>query len=190
MPATIQSVLAARIDRLSPADKSVLNAAAIIGSTFDLDVLHAVLPDAADRNLEALITAELIDRVQLPSAPRYAFRHPLVRAVAYESQLAATRAAGHRRLAAVIAMREPSAVEQNSALIAQHLEAAGQGREAYQWYMRSGEWLRPRDLVAARVSWERARVIADGLTAQHDEPLADCCSRSADVDSMAGRWVG
>ncbi len=44
VPATVQSALAARIDRLTIAEKSILNAAAVIGSTFDLDVLHALLP--------------------------------------------------------------------------------------------------------------------------------------------------
>ena len=87
----------------------------MIGSTFDLDVLHALLPAAESGHLAHLISAELIDQIQFLPEARYAFRHPLVRAVAYESQLTTTRAEGHRRLAAAIETRNPSAADENSA---------------------------------------------------------------------------
>lgn len=168
VPATIQSVIASRIDRLTVPDKSILNAAAVIGSSFDLDLLHAVLADTESGDLRNLVSAELIDQIQFLPKPRFAFRHPLVRAVAYESQLTATRADGHRRLAAAIEARNPSAVEENSALIAQHLEAAGELGSAYAWYMRSGHWLSHHDTKGSRDSWERARSIADRLPADQE----------------------
>jgi hypothetical protein len=83
----------------------------------------------------------------------YAFRHPLIRSVAYESQLKSDRAELHRRLAAAIEAREPESADQNAALIAEHLEAAGDLREAFDWYMRAGGWLTHRDIIAARASW-------------------------------------
>ena len=58
------------------------------------------------------------------------------------------------------------------ALIATHLEAAGELAEAYRWHMRAAEWLRPRDLPAARPEWESARRIADRLTDDHDDVIA------------------
>ena len=51
----------------------------------------------------------------------YAFRHPLIRAVAYESQLKSDRAELHRRLAAAIESGSPESADQNAALIAEHL---------------------------------------------------------------------
>jgi adenylate cyclase len=158
VPATVQSVIAARIYRLTVPEKSILNAAAVIGSSFDLDVLHAVLADTESGHLRNLVSAELIDQIQFLPEPRYAFRHPLVRAVSYESQLTATRADGHRRLAAAIEARNPSAVEQNSALIAQHLEAAGELGASYTWYMRSADWLRHRDMKGVLVDHVLAAV--------------------------------
>ena len=163
VPATVQSALAARIDRLTIPEKSILNAASVIGSTFDLDVLHALQPVAQSDHLRNLVAAELIDQIQFLPEPRYAFRHPLVRAVAYESQLTTTRADGHRRLAAAIEARNPSVADENSALIAHHLEAAGELAASYTRYMRSADWLTHRDINAARDSWERARAIADKL---------------------------
>jgi hypothetical protein len=87
----------------------------------------------------------------------------LIRAVAYESQLKSDRAQWHRRLAAAIQERAPGSVEENAALIAEHLESAGELHTAYGWHMRAGAWSTNRDLVAARVSWERAQRIADTL---------------------------
>ncbi len=171
VPATVQSVLAARIDRLAVPEKAILNAAAVIGSSFDLEILDALVPGAQPDHVRNLVSAELIDQIQLLPEPRYAFRHPLVRAVSYESQLSATRADGHARLAAAIEERNPAAVEENSALIAQHLEAAGELGAAYEWYMRSGEWLRDRDTKGARGSWERARAIADRLPADVEDVI-------------------
>ena len=166
VPPTVQAVLAARIDRLSHTEKSVLNAAAVIGSTFQLDVLESLRPGTAREEVRGLVAAELIDQTQLIPLPTYQFRHPLVRAVAYESQLSMTRADSHRRVADAIEARNPDAVEGNSALIAHHLEAAGDAADAYPWYMRSAEWLMHRDISAARDCWQRARVIADDMSAE------------------------
>ena len=59
-------------------------------------------------------------------------------------------------------------MEENAALIAEHVEAAGELHAAYGWHMRAAAWSTNRDLVAARLSWERARQIADALPA--DDP--------------------
>jgi adenylate cyclase len=163
VPATVQSVLAARVDRLPVQAKSILNAASVIGSQFDVDTLTALLPDMDAADLIQLVSAELIDQTQFVPRQRYCFRHPLVRKVAYESQLTATRAAAHTRLADAIATRDPDTVEENAALIATHLEAAGEAAQAYEWHMRAAEWMRLRDLAAARASWEHARGIAEHL---------------------------
>ena len=93
----------------------------------------------------------------------YAFRHPLIRAVAYESQLKSDRADVHRQLAATIESGSPESADQNAALIAEHLQAAGDNRAAYGWHMRAGAWSTHRDIGAANLSWERARQIADAL---------------------------
>ena len=167
VPPTVHSVVAARIDRLPPQAKSVLNAAAVIGSNFDLDVMQALLPDANREDLADLVSVELIDQTEFVPRDRYCFRHGLVRKVAYETQLTATRARAHRRLASAIQDLRPTAVEENAALIGTHLEAAGDLATAHAWHMRAAEWLETRDMVAARSSWERAREVADRLPAEH-----------------------
>ena len=121
---------------------------------------------------DELLGAELIDQVRFTPSAEYAFRHPLIRAVAYESQLKSDRALWHRRLAAAIQERAPGSVEENAALIAEHLEAAGELRAAYGWHMRAGAWSTNRDVDAARVSWERARRIADALPDDDPDQLS------------------
>ena len=169
VPNTVQSVIAARIDRLTPDEKSTLNAAAVIGSSFDIDVLRTLLPGVDTDRLDNLVTTELIDQIQFLPVPRYRFRHPLVQSVCYESQLRSIRASSHKRLAASIQERNDEAVEKNAALIAQHLEAAGELVSAYSWYMRSAAWLYKRDVGAARNSWQQARAIADRLPVQEGD---------------------
>ena len=109
---------------------------------------------------------ELIDQIRFTRRPEYVFHHPLIRTVAYESQLKSDRAELHRRVAAAIESRDPAAAEENAALIAEHLEAAGDLHAAYGWHMRAGTWATNRDIAAARLSWERAQKIADALPAE------------------------
>jgi adenylate cyclase len=111
----------------------------------------------------ALIEAELVDQVRFTARAEYAFHHPLIRTVAYESQLKSDRAELHRRLAAAIQAREPESADENAALIAGHLEAAGDLHAAFDWHMRAGAWSTNRDIAAAHTSWRRARQVADRL---------------------------
>ena len=165
VPATVQATIAARIDRLDPAAKRTLGAAAVIGLRFTPELLTAL---GVDPVVDALARVELVDQVRFTPSAEYAFRHPLIRAVAYESQLKSDRAELHRRVAAAIEAGEPESTDQNAALIAEHLEAAGDLHAAYGWHMRAGTWATNRDIAAARLNWERAQRIADALPA--DDP--------------------
>ena len=105
MPATVQAAIAARIDRLNTAAKRTLNAASVIGARFGAELLAAL---GIDPVFDELLRAELIDQVRFTPSAEYAFRHPLIRAVAYESQLKSDRAQWHRRLAAAIEEHDPA----------------------------------------------------------------------------------
>ena len=112
VPATLQATIAARIDRLDPKAKRTLGAAAVIGSRFNLDLLTVlgVEPVVAD-----LVAAEFVDQVRFTGQPEYVFHHPLIRSVAYESQLKSDRAELHRRLAAAIEARDPASADEKAA---------------------------------------------------------------------------
>jgi class 3 adenylate cyclase len=165
VPANVQATIAARIDRLDPAAKRTLSAAAVIGSRFDPGLLETL---GIEPTVEGLVVAELVDQITFTRDPEYVFHHPLIRTVAYEAQLRSDRAELHRRLAAVIEARSPASADENAALIAEHLEAAGELHAAYGWHMRAATWATNRDIGAAWLSWERARRLADALPA--DDP--------------------
>ncbi|MCV7382387.1 ATP-binding protein [Mycolicibacter longobardus] len=160
VPATVQATIASRIDRLDPAVKRTLQTAAVIGLRFDAAQLASLDGEA---QIAPLLAAELVDQVRFSPQAEYAFHHPLIRIVAYESQLKSQRATLHRRLASAIEQSHPDALDENAAMIAEHLEAADDLHAAFGWHMRAGAWAQHRDIRAARVSWERARAVADRL---------------------------
>jgi class 3 adenylate cyclase len=165
VPATVEAAIGARIDRLEPEAKQTLNAAAVIGLRFTPELVAAL---GAMPVVDELVRVELVDQVRFIPSAEYAFRHPLIRAVAYESQLKSDRAQLHHRLAAAIEQQDPGSADENAALIAEHLDAAGNLHAAYDWHMRAATWVTNRDIAAARQSWERAQAIADALPA--DDP--------------------
>jgi adenylate cyclase len=160
VPTTLHATIGARIDRLDSVAKRTLNAAAVIGSRFDADLLAPLVDDP---DVASLIAAELIDQVGFGPRPVYAFRHPLIRTVANESQLKSDRAQLHRRLASLIEDRDRGSADANAALIAEHFEAAGDLHATFNWHMRAGAWLNNRDNTAAARSWRRAQQVADRL---------------------------
>ena len=169
VPATLQATIAARIDRLDPKAKRTLSAAAVVGSRFGLDLLTelGVEPVVAD-----LVTAQLIDQVRFTRQAEYVFHHPLIRAVAYESQLKSDRAQMHLRVAVAIEARDPASVDEYAALIAEHLESAGDRHAAYAWHMRAATWATTRDIAGAYLGWERASRVADALPADDPDRLS------------------
>jgi adenylate cyclase len=187
VPATLQATIAARIDRLDPKAKRTLSAAAVIGSRFNLNLLTQLGVEPA---VDELVAAQFIDQVRFTCQLEYVFHHPLIRAVAYESQLKSDRAQLHRRLAAAIQERDPDSLDENAALIAEHLEAAGELREAFGWHMRAGTWLTFRDLRAARMSWQRARGAADRLPVDEPDRTAARVAPRALLCASSWRAVG
>jgi adenylate cyclase len=185
VPPTLQATIGSRIDRLNPVAKHTLNAAAVIGSRFDIDLLAELVDDA---DVAALIEAELVDQVRFTPKAQYAFRHPLIHTVAYESQLKSDRAKLHRRLAAAIEAR--GSVDENAALIAEHAEAAGDLPAAFTWHMRAGTWAINRDIVAARTSWRRAQQVADRLPENQPDRMSSRIAPRTFLCATASRQGG
>jgi tetratricopeptide (TPR) repeat protein len=101
VPATVQAVLAARIDRLRPADKTLLQTASVIGKDVPLALLRAMV-ELTESELHAAIGrlqgAEFLYEVSLFPDPEYTFKHALTHEVAYGSLLQDRRRALHARV--------------------------------------------------------------------------------------------
>jgi class 3 adenylate cyclase/tetratricopeptide (TPR) repeat protein len=174
VPASVQAVLAARIDRLSPRDKSVLQAAAVIGKDFPGPVLERVLdlgPAELEEALRDLVAGEFVYEQELYPEALYAFKHPLTQEVAYGSQLGERRGTVHAAVARAIAARYPEQLEERAALLAQHWEAAGETLEAARWHTRAASWSGSGDPTQALRHWRRVRELADALP-ESDEATA------------------
>ena len=101
VPATVQAVLAARIDRLPPEEKRLLQTAAVIGTEVPLPLLQAIaeLPEEAlHRGLAHLQAAEFLYETRLFPEHEYTFKHALTHEVAYGSLLQERRRVLHARI--------------------------------------------------------------------------------------------
>ncbi len=101
VPATVQVMLAARIDRLLPEDKRLLQVAAVIGKDVPFALLQAVaeLPDdALRRGLDHLQDAEFVYETRMFPDPEYAFKHALTHEVSYGGLLQDRRRDLHARI--------------------------------------------------------------------------------------------
>ena len=98
VPDTIQGVLMARIDRLPPASKQVLQAASILGREVSLRLLQAIweAPDVLESHIQELQRLELLYARYTKGEPFYAFKHALTQQVIYNSMLRDHREALHR----------------------------------------------------------------------------------------------
>jgi class 3 adenylate cyclase len=114
VPATVQAVLAARIDRLPPEEKRLLQAAAVIGTEVSLTLMEAIaeLPEAAlYRGLAHLQAAEFLYETRLFPERAHTFKHALTQQVAYQSLLTSTRQRYHAQLARELEARFPETME-------------------------------------------------------------------------------
>ena len=101
VPATVQAVLAARIDRLPAEEKRLLQTAAVLGTEVPLPLLHAIadVPEAVlQRHLTALQSAEFLYETRLFPEHEYTFKHALTHEVAYGSLLLERRRVLHARI--------------------------------------------------------------------------------------------
>ncbi|CAG4888960.1 adenylate/guanylate cyclase domain-containing protein [Paraburkholderia saeva] len=116
VPATIQSLVLARMDRLAPLDRQAFQAAAVIGQRFDLALLRSLI-DTPDYECHGLVANALV----LPEGDDYLFAHALIQEAAYSTSLRARRRELHQRAAEWFATSDPI-------LHAQHLDRAGDDR--------------------------------------------------------------
>jgi tetratricopeptide (TPR) repeat protein len=166
IPANVQAVLAARIDRLAEREKRVLQTASVIGKKFSEPILKRVA-DLGDEELSAalhaLTSAEFLYQEALYPEAEHAFRHPLTQEVAYRSQLTERRARVHAGIARAIEEVESGRLGERAALLAYHWEHAGDAGEAAKWHRRAAEWVGLNNSAEALRHWQSVRQLLDTL---------------------------
>ena len=129
LPPTISALLAARLDRLEPAERRAIETASVIGGTFSLDAVGALTASGAGdvgTNLRALVRKELVRPAAgvQPAGELYQFRHTLIRDAAYEAIPKQLRSALHERHADWLQRWAGTRVEEYEEILGYHLEQA------------------------------------------------------------------
>jgi class 3 adenylate cyclase/tetratricopeptide (TPR) repeat protein len=131
VPPTLQALLAARLDQLETAERSVLERGAVEGEIFHRGAVQALAPAEMQvtPRLAALVRKGLIrpDQTQLAGQDAFRFRHLLIRDAAYEALPKAVRADLHQRFAAWLEEQSSELIELDE-LLGYHLERAHQYR--------------------------------------------------------------
>jgi class 3 adenylate cyclase/DNA-binding SARP family transcriptional activator/tetratricopeptide (TPR) repeat protein len=163
IPASVQALLAARIDRLADNEKAVLQCAAVIGREFSAPVLRRVTGLAEQQlaaTLNALAWTELLYQRELYPEAQYAFKHPLTQEVAYQSQLRDRRANTHADAARALEALHPDKQDELAAVISNHWEQAREPLRAARWEARAAAWAGRSHAVDALHHLRRVRALA------------------------------
>ncbi len=142
IPATAQSILAARIDRLAPEDKRLLQAAAVIGKDVPFSLLQAIAEEPEEvlrRGLGNLQAAEFLYETRLFPDLEYTFRHALTQQVAYESLLAARRQALHGAVGCALEALYADRLDEAYDRLAYHYSKTDNAQKAVEYLTRFAE---------------------------------------------------
>lgn len=185
VPVTVQAILAARIDRLDPSSKQLLQVASVVGKKLSVRALGltaGIELDQIDQALCELIEAGFLYEAELYPQRVLAFRHPLTREVAYGTQLADGRAATHAAAARATIELERDRLDELAALVGHHLAEGGETLEAARWYARAGHWAghsQPRDALRL---WQRVTALADELEEDEETIALSLLSRTLQLE--------
>jgi class 3 adenylate cyclase/tetratricopeptide (TPR) repeat protein len=128
LPPTISALLAARLDRLEPAEREAIQLASVIGGAFSIDAVEALRTTEMDVDVQvrSLVRKELLrpERAAEPSADLYRFRHILIRDAAYEAIPKQLRSDLHERFADWLQTWAGTRVEEYEEILGYHLEEA------------------------------------------------------------------
>jgi class 3 adenylate cyclase/tetratricopeptide (TPR) repeat protein len=141
IPVTVQAILAARIDRLAPEQKDLLETVAVIGKDFRLGLVGKVVArpfEELERTLAHLQLAEFIYEQPAVGEIEYTFKHPLTHEVAYNSVLIERRKSLHERVAQAIEELAANSLDDQLVNLAHHYGRSGNRTKAVDYLTRAG----------------------------------------------------
>ena len=169
IPATLQGLLMARLDRLMTA-KTIAQYAAVIGRQFSHELLQAVSRmdhTTLRHELRRLVAAELIYKSGAPPHEAYFFKHALIQEAAYQSVMKRTRNQYHKRIAQVLVKQLPQTVQTQPELLAYHYTEAGFHEQAIDYWQRAGE-----NAIQHSAHREAVKHLTQGLQLLNELPMS------------------
>ena len=165
VPASVAAIIAARIDRLSAAEKTALQLAAVVGEDVPLALLEAVAEMTTEELHGALADLrgrELLYEARLFPDIAYAFRHGLTRRVAYDGLLHDSRRALHARIAEALEARHADRLDEVVETLAHHFEHGAVWPKAAEYFLRAADKAKQRYTYPSALEFaQRARAIAE-----------------------------
>lgn len=155
IPTTVQGVLAARIDRLEPAEKALLQTLAVIGKSFAWSLLARVVDQPEDTLKSLLARLQAGEFIyQQPAFPEveYSFVHGLTQEVSYGTLLTERRRALHERTAQAIEALFASQLEEHCSELAHHFGRSGNAPKAVEYLHCAGRQAVQRSADAEAVA--------------------------------------
>ncbi len=147
LPSSVEELAAAQIDRLPPAERSLLRRASVLGDEFDDELLLRMVEDVApDQSVPELLAG--LDGLVVEADHKLRFRHPLLREVAYAGLPYRRRRELHAHAAEVLESTT-SAAERRPEILALHYFVAGRYDKAMDYGWRAGERAMARHAPAA-----------------------------------------
>jgi len=178
IPSTVQTVLAARIDRLPPDEKRLLQVAAVIGKDVPLRLLQSIadMPsESLHRGLDHLRTAEFLYEVDLDQDPEYSFKHALTHEVTYGGLLQERRQTLHAQIVNAIEALYADRLTEHLERLAHHAHRGQLGEKAVHYLRDAGlKAARRSALEDARTWLEQALAVLKSLP-ETESALAQNC---------------
>jgi predicted ATPase len=137
LPASVQGVLSARVDRLEQRDRSLLQAASVIGRRFDPQLLAVIV---AETDIAARLAAmQALDLIYSDGTSNdYGFKHALVRDALYQSLLTDARAVLHLKIAEEIEHRSGNRLAEVAEVLAHHYSQTAASKKAFTYLSMAG----------------------------------------------------
>jgi predicted ATPase len=162
---TLESLLLARIDRLPGSARRLAQVAAVVGRSFPLRVLeHVAGSEDLERDLAALLRADIIRELRRYPEPEYTFRHGLVREASLSTLPPARRRELYAAVGAAFESLFPTSLDDHLEVLAHYFARGHDLQKALDYLERAGERASALDAVArADELWRRALKVAERL---------------------------
>ena len=174
IPPTVQAILTARIDRLPPADKQLLQAASVVGKDVPYAILQAIagLPeDALHRGLADLQEHEFLYETRLFPDREYSFKHALTHEVTYGSLLAERRRALHEATVEAILRLHPDRLTEHVERLAHHAVRGELWERAVDFLRQAGAKAAARSAYREAAAGLEQALVALGPLAETEDTL-------------------
>lgn len=192
LPASVQLLLTARVDRLPPEDRKLLQIASIIGRRFDLNLLAQVSVGLSDveHRLSSMEDLELVQRNS--DSGDFEFKHVLVRDALYDGLLSAQRSDLHLRAANAIELRGAGRISEVAEALAYHYSLSTQHDRAFRYCALAGrKCLDIYSLEEAERYFRKALSLLDAVPqCADDQAMATVAASLLEVLYLRGDLLG